>query len=149
MSTGEVLLQMERFCAFRERSPLEARKKLLLFGLSETENARILAHLEAEGYVSEQRFAEAFAGGKFRVNRWGRVRIRLHLKQHQINAAWIDRALAEIKESEYRAVLQGLAERKWAELPADHVNRGLKVVAYLLQKGYEPPLVYEVLEHMK
>jgi regulatory protein len=140
---------MERFCAFRERSPLEVRKKLLLFGLSDTENDQILAHLEAEGYFSEQRFAEAFAGGKFRINRWGRVRIRLHLKQHQIHAVWIDRALAEIKESEYRVVLRGLAERKWAELTMDHASRAVKVVGYLLQKGYEPSLVYEMLEDIK
>lgn len=140
---------MERFCAFRERSPLEVRRKLSFFEQPETVNEQIILYLEEEGYFSEQRFAEAFAGGKFRVNRWGRVRIRLHLKQHQIGALWIDRALSEISESAYRATLQELAERKWADLDATNAERALKVGAYLIQKGFEPFLVYELLEKWK
>ena len=40
----------------------------------------IVVHLIQNGFLNEERFAKSFARGKFRIKKWGRVRIERELK---------------------------------------------------------------------
>ena len=67
----------------------------------ETDHDEIIATLIEEGYLNEERFAIAFAGGRFRMKGWGRVKIRYELKQKQVSDYSIKKALEQINEDEY------------------------------------------------
>ncbi len=41
-------------------------------GLNPSQVDELLAYLITEGFLNEERFAKAFAGGKFRIKKWGR-----------------------------------------------------------------------------
>jgi len=51
-----------------------------------------------ENYLNEERFAILFAGGKFRIKQWGRIKIKYELKQKQVSDYCIKKALAAIDE---------------------------------------------------
>ena len=109
-----------------------------------------MATLIEEGYLNEERFAQQYAGGKFRMKQWGRKRIEYELKQKQVSEYCIKKGLKEISEPDYLNTLQKLARDKW-KLLSDEQNvfsRRKKVSDYLVQKGYEYSYVSEVVLSM-
>ncbi|SDK69100.1 regulatory protein [Catalinimonas alkaloidigena] len=139
--------RIARYCAYQERSPKEVRDKLRSYGLTSQEVEELTDRMIDENYLHEARFAEAYAGGKFRLKKWGRVRIRMGLRQHGIADSLIEESLAALDAVDYRATLQQLAQKKAASLTAEEpLLRKQKLVAYLLNKGYEPDLVWPLVE---
>lgn len=108
-----------------------------------------IAALIADNFLNEERFARAFAGGKFRVRQWGRKKILAALKQHQVSTYCIRKGMEEIDDEDYMQVLTNLAEKKYATLTGEqYLKRQFKTTQFLLQKGYEPELIQDVLKQI-
>ncbi|HRE62235.1 MAG TPA: regulatory protein RecX [Ferruginibacter sp.] len=137
--------KIKHYCAYQERSHAEVREKLYSFGLYKQEVETLLVQLIEENYLNEERFAIAFAGGKFRMKQWGRVKIKFELQQKAVSAYCIKKALAGIDENEYLATLQKLAKGKLATLKSEKniFIKKTKLRNYLMQKGYEPSMIME------
>jgi len=134
--------KLKHYCAYQERSHAEVKEKLYSFGLRKTDVETLIARLIEESYLNEERFARLFAGGKFRMKKWGRVKIRYEMKLKQISEYNIRKGLEEIEEDEYQAVLQKLVADRWKKLKHEqHIVRQVKTQQYLVQKGFEPLLV--------
>lgn len=144
LTPDEALAKMEYFCAYRERCPKEVRTKLTQLGVRGQDAAQIFEVLEGDGFFNEARFATAFAGGKFRVNHWGRVRIRLELRMRDIAPSVIQEALDAIGEEEYVAQLKQLLEKRRHQYEGD-VHGREKTAASLIRAGFEPELVFQYL----
>jgi regulatory protein len=144
LTPDEVLLKMEHFCAYRERCPKEVRARLAELGMRGEDAGQIFEVLRADGFFDEERFALAFAGGKFRGNYWGRVRIRGELKMRDIAPEVVARALDSIAEEDYLAVLKKLLDKKRQQYEGDDHARG-KSAASLIRAGFEPELVFKHL----
>ena len=144
VTPDEALQKLERFCAYRERCPKEVRTKLAEFGLSRADADQIYAVLEEDKFFQEERFAMAFAGGKFRYNSWGRVRIRQELKMRSIASEIIVQALESIDQEEYEVLLQKLMDRKREQYAGDD-NAREKTAASLIRAGFEMDLVFRFL----
>jgi regulatory protein len=143
----QALQKLKHYCAYQERSHSEVKSKLYDLGVWKKDHDEIIATLIEENYLNEERFAIAFAGGKFRIKQWGRVKIKYELKQKQVSDYCIKKALKQIDEEEYLKVLHKLAKDKYAELKNDqYLIRKKKTIDYLMRKGYEPELVSRVLE---
>ncbi|MEQ9402378.1 MAG: RecX family transcriptional regulator [Cyclobacteriaceae bacterium] len=138
-----------RFCAFRERSPKEVSDKLQKWGLSEPDSIEILNQLLKEGFVNPQRFANAFCHDKFEFNSWGRSKIRMYIRVHQLDSEIIENALKVIDEDKYQNRLSDLAKRKWNSLDGiEKIKRKQKTVAYLGSKGFEPDLIWSAVKKL-
>ena len=144
LSPDEAMMRMENFCAYRERCPKEVRTKLTELGMRGQDAAQIFEVLRDDGFFNEERFALAFASGKFRMNHWGRVRIRMELKMRDIDPALIAQALDAIDEGEYLRVLQQLLDKKRRQYEGDPQSRE-KTAAALIRTGFEPELVFRYL----
>ena len=95
--TGEkVLLRIKEYCAYQERCCAEVREKLYLFAVSKPEAEEIISRLKEENYLNEERFATQFAGGKFRIKQWGKIKIAYALKQKQVDDSLIKKALKNL-----------------------------------------------------
>jgi regulatory protein len=139
--------KIKHFCAYQERSHFETKQKLYLFGLSTSDVEALLAKLIEENYLNEERFAQCFARGRFALKKWGRVKIKHELALKKVSATNIKTSLKEIDEDDYQQTLQHLAEKKWLLLSDEQpVSRQAKTIQYLLQKGYELPLIQNVLK---
>lgn len=141
--------KMETFCSYQERCPWEIRRKLFEKGIHGEPMEKILGELTASGFVDEERFARAYARGKFRIQRWGRNRIRQELKLRDINASLIQKGLSEIDGEEYFALLEREAEKKWEKTKeVDAYKKRYLVTKYLLSKGFESDLIQEALSSL-
>ena len=145
-SLEEARGKLETFCSYQERCPWELRRKLFEKGIQGEAIETILGELAASGFVDEERFARAYARGKFRIKRWGRNRIRQELKLRDISASIIQKGLSEIDGEEYFALLEREAEKKWEKTKeADAYKKRYLVTKYLLSKGFESDLIQEAL----
>lgn len=145
----EATIKLMQFCAYRDRSHKEVEEKLKEMRMIPEACEQIIIQLMQEDFLNEERFARSFVRGKFRIKKWGRNKIKQHLKQQQISAPVIKLALTEIDESLYYGTCRQLAEKKINLLKEpNHFKKKKKLVDYLLQKGYEPALIFEIVEEL-
>ena len=139
IGTDRAFQKAKHYCGYQERSHAEVTQKLYGFGLYKAEVEELLSRLIEENYLNEERYAIAFAGGKFRMKQWGKIKIKYELQQKKLSSYCIKQALEQIDEEEYDKTLLKLADAKFLSLKAEKnifTKRG-KLQNYLVGKGYE------------
>jgi regulatory protein len=152
LTKEQAFQKAKHYCGYQERSHQEVKEKLYSFGLYKQQVEELLSQLIEENYLNEERYAIQFAGGKFRMKQWGRVKIKYELKQKRVSEYNIKIGIKEIDEDDYTKTLQKLAEKKWASVKGEGVNHYIKLsktTDYLLQKGYEPDLIKQAIASIK
>ena len=100
----------------------------------------------SENYLNEERFALAFAGGKFRIKHWGRIKIKLALKKHGVSEKCIQKGLNSIEQKDYIKVLRAQLDKKIKLTKGnDRRKTFYSVLKHLVAKGFESDLVIEEL----
>ena len=142
----EALSRLAGQCTTTEICVDDARKKLERYDLSADERQRIIQRLLDERYIDEQRYARAFVRDKFRFSEWGRVKIAQALYQKHIAPAYIDEAMEEIDDEDYRETLCKLikAKRRSVKGRSDYEVKG-KLARFAIGRGFEPGIVFSVL----
>ncbi len=142
-------LRAADYCAIQERSQQQVRDKLYTYGLHENEVEELLADLIIEGFINEERFARAYAGGKFRIKGWGKRKIIQGLKQHKISDRCIGKGLEEIPQGDYLDTLLKHAKKKFPSLEgqSEYFIKG-KLTQYLTMKGFEGDDIREVFQEL-
>ena len=150
IGTEKAFGKIKHYCAYQERSHAEVKKKLYGFGLYKNEVELLISQLIEENYLNEERFAFAFAGGKFRIKQWGKTKIKYELKMRQVSDYSIKKALAQIDDEDYLKTLQKLAAEKLATLKSEKniFIKKSKLQNYLVGKGFEFNLVGDVLKEL-
>ena len=141
------LQKMQRYCAFQERCHSEVRQKLLEISVYGDTLEEIIAELIADNYLNEERFARAYARGKFRTKSWGRNRIKQELQMRRVSDYCIRKGLEEINEEDYLATLEKVIAKKLEELRGeDHFTAQQKTAQYAMRKGYKSELIWRVIK---
>jgi len=149
-SIEEIQRKMEHFCAYRERCHKEIEQKLREFHLIPEGQSQIIQHLIAHNFLNETRFASAFARGKFRIKKWGKRRIIQELKQRDISAYNLKKALAEIDDATYNEVFYELTQKKWESLKdLSKQKRSQRFISHFNYRGWESGLIYERLRELE
>lgn len=142
------LKAIQHYCAYQERCHSEVRNKLLELHFRGADLEEAIASLIADNFLNEERYAQSYSSGKFRIKQWGKRKIVQALKLKRVSDYCIRKGLQAIDDTEYYHILSLLADKKWEELRNEKTVwiRKQKVQRYLLQKGYEPELISEVLK---
>lgn len=150
MSQRTIAEQIKRFCAYQERSHYEVKNKLCALGARGEEIDELFLDLIQNNFLNEERFACAYAGGKFRMKQWGKQKIIQGLKKHQVSDYCIKRALQQIDDSDYQHALKSIFEKKLATLQRDknQYSRMNKMKNYLIQKGYSFEDIQPLLQYI-
>ncbi len=133
------------YCQYQERCHTEVLQKLKLIGVWQKEQDAILCKLIQENYINEERFAMQYAGGKFRMKQWGKVKIKYGLLQKGVSVYNIQKALLSISDDDYEETILKLAQKKWKlQKGAVHIRKR-NCYSYLQQCGYENQHILNVL----
>ncbi|MEI7499082.1 MAG: regulatory protein RecX [Bacteroidota bacterium] len=142
--------RISRYCAYQERCLWDVKQKLSEWKVPGGISNKITKKLKDEGFIDDERFAKLFARGKFRINKWGRLRIRYELKCRSIPDHIIHEALLEISEEDYRKTVMELILKKKLEIkPEKNLNIREKIITFVTGKGFEFDLTAEVLKELK
>jgi regulatory protein len=149
-SKEEALNKARKYCAFQERCHSEVRNKLLQWGQRGIALEEIMSQLINENFLNEERFAVAYAGGKFRIKGWGISKITNELKKRHVSEYCIRKALQQIHPAEYKKSLLKIIEKKNKVVKeANPFKRKYKLAQFAAAKGYEAEQVWEVLNEMR
>ena len=123
------------------------RDKLYEWGLYSTDVENIIANLITDNFLNEERFAKAYAGGKFRIKKWGKVKIKIELKKRKISEYCIKKAMQEISDKDYLKTLKELIAKKSKEIKGGKdYQRKYKIAQYIASRGFEQDLIWDVLK---
>lgn len=148
-SPEQAYLRICKYCAYQERSHKEVRNKLFTYGLYPSEVEQALTRLITDGFLNEERFAKAFAGGKFRMKKWGKKKISRALEAHGVSPRCIQRGLKEIDDPNYSKTLKALLAKKIAGLSEPIAFKKMhKAATFAIGKGYEPDLVWVLVKEL-
>jgi len=149
LTKEQALQKLKQYCAYQERCHREVKEKLYALGVWKRDHDEIIATLIEENYLNEERFAIAYAGGKFRIKGWGRVKIKYELKQKRVREYCIKKALKQIDESNYIDKLTKLAIEKYQSLKGEqYLIRKKKTIDYLVGRGFELDLINFVISEL-
>ncbi len=141
------LAKAEHYCAYQERAQQEVRDKLYEWGLWTDGVENIIAQLITGNYLNEERFAKAYAQGKFRQKGWGRIKIKQGLKLKKVPDVLIKKALQTIDADDYLQTLQKVLAKKTSTIKETTTyKRHYKLQQYAMSRGYEADLINDVLK---
>lgn len=147
LSLPVAIEKIKNWCAYQERSHFETKTKLFEFGLYSNEVDEAITALISENFLNEERFAEAFTRGKFRIKHWGKIKIKNELKQRLVSDYSINKALKLIDDNEYYTVLKKIISKKIAETKEkNEYKKKHKVFQYAISRGFESNLISEIIK---
>lgn len=133
---------MMRYCAYQDRCHQELRNKIYDAGIYGDMAEQMMAELVQGNYLNEERFAKSYAGGKFRMKKWGRDKIRFELEKRNVSDYCIRKALEEIDDEVYIKALDRIIEEKLNQYSALGLLLGKdKALNYCTGRGFEIDLV--------
>lgn len=149
LTPQQALQKIYNYCAYQERSHKEVRNKLYSYGLWSSEVEDLLTRLITEDFLNEERFAKSFAGGKFRIKKWGKLKIERELESHGLTSRCIKIGLKEIDQQDYQKALASIIHKKWESVEDPNVfKKKDRTARYAISRGYEPEMVWGILKGM-
>lgn len=148
----EAKAKLETLCAYQEKCQYDIELKLTEWCFDREQKDQLISHLISFNFINEERFASSYVSGKFRMKKWGKLKITNHLKQKKISNYSILKGLKEIDKEEYWETLEILAQKKRNEIQAKKENEWVKkgkIYRFLISKGYESELINEVISNIK
>ena len=138
----QALSKLQKYCTYQDRCHIEVERKLTEMRMIPQAKEQIIMSLIEDDYLNEERFALAFVKGKFRIKKWGRIRLKAELKKRKISKYLIRSALEQISEKDYLFTFEELANRRANSIKADSILLKKKKLAdYLIYRGWESSLV--------
>lgn len=138
LSPAEWLSKAESYCAVAERCRREVSTKLLQWGAPAAIHESVLRTLEQRGFLDAARYCRAFVHDKILFQGWGRMKVRMALRQKGLPSSAIEEGMSAVDDDEYGAVLRHVAAKKKG------ANRE-QLARFLLQRGFSYDEIREVL----
>jgi regulatory protein len=133
-------------CSQKELCCDDIRKKLSLWGVETNDIEKIIEILIKERFIDEVRYANAFVRDKFKYNKWGKVKIAMHLRHKKLPAEITGQALNSIDHDQYVRFIRGILESHRRSIKAkNQLDLKAKLLRYGQSKGFENGVLYDIL----
>jgi regulatory protein len=143
----DLFLKLSRFCAYQDRAISEVKKKMYELDINLDMQNRLIDALIEENFLNERRFALSFTFGKFRNKSWGKNKIYRALLVKRVKKEDIEFALLQIDEEVYHSkIVQIIEKQNRVSFEKNILIKRKKIADYLQRKGFELPLVWEILQ---
>jgi regulatory protein len=137
-------------CSKREYCTSDMLGKLLSWGTDDNDNARIIELLKKQNFINDERYTFGFVRDKYNFNKWGKIKITVHLKAKNIPGPIIKKALNTIDNETYKKTLSGLLAAHRRSVKAKNLyDMKAKLLRYGLSKGFESSLLYDLLNEIE
>lgn len=130
-----------RLLSGREHSRSELMQKLQPYEQSPGELARVLAELQAKGFIDEQRVIDSLIHR--RSGKLGTARIRLELHAKGLSAESVEVALSGLVATELERA-RTVWQKKFGSPPQDAAQRA-RQMRFLVARGFSPEILRKVI----
>jgi regulatory protein len=141
-----IWLDITQYCAKSEHCTRDVVLKLRSWKVEEEEINSTLEQLREENFLNDARYARAFVNDKWKLDHWGKRKIRHQLFLKNIDDSLVFPLLDSIDEEEYKTELATQLSRKEKELEGDDKNQIVnKLFNFAVSRGFEEELVMKWL----
>jgi len=145
--TLEYKEKIKCYCSIQERCHQDVKRKLNNWGVSKNDIEYIVAELIENDFLNEQRYSNAYTLGKFKINKWGKIKINYHLKLKRVSDICIKRSLDLLNEEEYLNTIYELLYQRYISMKDENTYiKNAKSAKYLIGKGFESELVWQQIK---
>ena len=138
LSRDDAMQIAMKFCGYRERSKKEVEDKLIAKSVNQKIIKVCIERLVELDFLNNRRFSKSFSRGKNNNNRWGKNKIKFHLKNKGLTDDEINIGIESIDEESYLNILKKNIELYNKKLKEPDRN---KLIGHLINKGYEMDLI--------
>ena len=135
----QALQSLMRMCARSERSSGDALRLMKRWGVADDEAKKVLARLQADRFIDDARYAEAFVRDKLNLSGWGAYKIKMSLRAKGVSQGIINEVVAPmIAETDMSERLEEVMRRKLRTLKygSAYEAKG-KLIRFAASRGYD------------
>ena len=139
--------KLAALCARSEHCQQEMLDKMRQWGVSDEDQAKVMARLIKEKYVDDERFAHAFVYDKIRYSKWGRRKVEQALMAKRVDREVFLPVLDEVDADEYIAVLRPLLQGKRRQLRGlDDYEVRARLVRFAVGRGFTYDVIRQCVD---
>ncbi len=132
-----------RLLSRREHSAFEIRDKLQKRDFDESEIAQAIVELQQGGWLSDERFAEAYIRMR-QLKGFGPIRIAMELNERGVDECIVDEYLHADNES-WQQTLEQQYQKKYRNKAIKDYNDKAKRIRFLQYRGFPLDQIYQVV----
>ena len=135
----QALQSLMRMCARSERSSGDALRLMKRWGVADDETRKVLTRLQAERFIDDRRFAEAFVRDKLNLSGWGAYKIKMSLRTKGVTREIIEEVVSQmIEATDMKERLEEIMQRKLRTLRYSSTYEAkTKLIRFAASRGYD------------
>ena len=135
----QALQSLMRMCARSERSSGDALRLMKRWGVSDDDARKVLARLQADRFIDDRRFAEAFVRDKLNLSGWGAYKIKMSLRTKGVARDIIEEVVAPmIEATDMKERLEEIMQCKLRTLKYTTTYEAkTKLIRFAASRGYD------------
>lgn len=142
----EVYTKMAQLCSRSEQCSADIRKKIIAYEVKDELVEEIIATLKTEKFLDDERYVKAYVSDKFRLNKWGKIKMRYYLKAKGLSNGVIENGFKEINEEQYKKVLISTMKEKAKTIKStDKFDKMGQIIRFAQNRGFEPEMIHRYL----
>jgi regulatory protein len=146
----QIQKKLQQICSRQEKCTADILDYLIKHGIPQEFHQNIIKQLVTDRFIDEERYAGAAVQDKFRLNRWGRVKIRYFLRSKRIPDEAIEKAIDLIDEAEYKQTVGQELKKKAQTLKKENPEiLKMKLLQFSASKGYEAEIAWNILKSLE
>lgn len=145
----EAYSKMARLCSRSEQCSADIRKKIIAYELIDEIVEEILEKLKLEKFLNDERYVKAYVSDKFKINKWGKIKIRHNLRMKGLPEDLIQNQLDEIDPEKYKKVLiKTMKDKAKAVKKKDRFEKMGQIIRFTQTRGFEPELIHRFMKEV-
>jgi regulatory protein len=145
----ETYAKMAQLCSRSEQCSADIRKKMIAYEIMDELVEEIISKLKEEKFLDDERYVKAYISDKFRLNKWGKIKMRYYLKAKGLSDDLIEIGLHEIKEEQYKkALISTLKEKAKTIKSGDKFDKMGQIIRFAQSRGFEPEIIHRYLSEV-
>ncbi len=149
LSKEKGLAKAQAICAKSEKCKADIRQKLYDWKVNPEHHISILESLVKDRFIDEERYVGFFVRDKFKLNKWGKVKIEFTLRNKQILNELIQTHLEKIDANDYYESCKNLIIKKMKTLKEEDSRKVKeKLLRFAHGSGYEASLVISIVDKL-
>jgi regulatory protein len=135
----QALQSLMRMCARSERSSGDALRLMKRWGLADEVARKVLSRLQAERFIDDARYAEAFVRDKLNLSGWGTYKIKTALRAKGVSRDIIEEVVSPmLAETDMTERLEDIMRRRMRTLKySSPYDAKTKLIRFAASRGYD------------
>lgn len=145
----EAYSKMAQLCSRSEQCTVDIRRKMVVYELVDEIVEEVIDKLKNEKFLDDERYVKAYVSDKFRLNKWGKMKMRHYLKMKGLSDDLIQRGLETIDEEKYVAVLiKTMKDKAKTIKKKTKFEKMGQIIRFTQNRGFEPELIHRYLNEV-